>query len=359
MCFTSLERSSSNRDKIWPRKIILWIFSTTIEIAIASCNCDVEIPPRFPTNIININLILNFSFQKFLYIIIIKLICSNTNDTYLINTKDKILWIWLYKFVYKRVKRFRFFLLISLSYLYVESQCVSRVTCLSLDYNFESSILFALFPDFPTSLPHCAHHLRIHAQTESNHTPFYPACRYTRLHLKHYIRIYTSHILQKWICVALQTLVNYPIAKYGMTGYEENKIWRRRKNTTFPTHKKKFILHRYNATSISRNSIKTIPSIKGWKFQISSNSFPRRSIQLGQFRLYYITSFWDITISPTRNDYHFEGEMISYEILDEKLAKLRILRWPCRENCIEADKNQRPTNARFVTSVFSLHARSE
>lgn len=144
-----------------------------------NCDCIVQLwrwnTATFPTNIININLILNFSFQKFLYIIIIKLICSNTNDTYLINTKDKILWIWLYKFVYKRVKRFRFFLLISLSYLYVESQCVSRVTCLSLDYNFESSILFALFPDFPTSLPHCAHHLRIHAQTESNHTPFYPA----------------------------------------------------------------------------------------------------------------------------------------------------------------------------------------
>lgn len=51
-----------------------------------NCDCIVQLwrwNTTFPTNIININLVGNFSFQKFVYIIIIiiiKLICSNTND---------------------------------------------------------------------------------------------------------------------------------------------------------------------------------------------------------------------------------------------------------------------------------------
>lgn len=149
---------------------------------------------------------------------------------------------------------------------------------------------------------------------------------------------------------------------------KQNKIWRKFEDIqNFQFELNKISIKIAQSIFLARkfqHQFRIIPSnrylkapIKGENFKfLQAIRFGRKFIQLGQFRLYVISFlFWDITISPTPKRLSFRGRMISYEILDEKLAKLRILRWPCRENCTEADKNQRPTNARFVTSVFSLH----
>lgn len=149
---------------------------------------------------------------------------------------------------------------------------------------------------------------------------------------------------------------------------KQNKIWRKFEDIqNFQFELNKISIKIAQSIFLARkfqHQFRVIPSnrylkapIKGENFKfLQAIRFGRKFIQLGQFRLYVISFlFWDITISPTPKRLSFRGRMISYEILDEKLAKLRILRWPCRENCTEADKNQRPTNARFVTSVFSLH----
>lgn len=50
------------------------------------------------------------------------------------------------------------------------------VTCLSLDNNFESSTLFALFPDFPTCpIVPIIYGFTHKLKGTSNYTPFYPA----------------------------------------------------------------------------------------------------------------------------------------------------------------------------------------
>lgn len=243
-----------------------------------------------------------------------------------------------------------------------------------MDNNFESSILFALFPDFPTSpvvpiIYGFTHKLK---GTSSTTTPFYPArgivdtlgCTWN-----------TTSVFTKVNCVALKILHSQIIpwwnAEYRIwpnrIKFEEKKERKKKDIQNFQFELNKISIKIAQSIFLARkfqHQFRVIPSnrylkapIKGENFKfLQAIRFGRKFIQLGQFRLYVISFlFWDITISPTPKRLSFRGRMISYEILDEKLAKLRILRWPCRENCTEADKNQRPTNARFVTSVFSLH----
>lgn len=57
-----------------------------------NCDCNVKLwrwNTTFPSNTININLIGNFSFQKFICIIIIKLISIRIQTIYLINNKHE------------------------------------------------------------------------------------------------------------------------------------------------------------------------------------------------------------------------------------------------------------------------------
>lgn len=239
-----------------------------------------------------------------------------------------------------------------------------------MDNNFESSILFALFPDFPTSpvvpiIYGFTHKLK---GTSSTTTPFYPArgtvdtlgCTWN-----------TTSVFTKVNCVALKILHSQiiPQVKRRISNLtKRNKIWRKFEDIqNFQFELNKISIKIAQSIFLARkfqHQFRVIPSNRYLKAPIKRENFKflqairfrRKFIQLGQFRLYVISFlFWDITISPTPKRLSFRGRMISYEILDEKLAKLRILRWPCRENCTEADKNQRPTNARFVTSVFSLH----
>lgn len=155
-----------------------------IKIAIASWNCDVEIP-RFHEYTININLIGDFSFQK--SVCIIKSICSNTNNINnkhegwnFINLIDLILnkctnYTNLFINVWNERETIRFINFIVL-FIRRKSNFVSRVTCLSLDNNFESSTLFALFPDFPTCpIVPIIYGFTHKLKGTSNYTPFYPA----------------------------------------------------------------------------------------------------------------------------------------------------------------------------------------
>lgn len=111
-----------------------------------------------------------------------------------------------------------------------KSNFVSRVTCLSLDNNFESSTLFALFPDFPTSpIVPIIYGFTHKLKGTSNYTPFYPArgtvdtlgCTWNAIY-----RIYKIELR----CIKNFTFVNYPMVKYRTSKLiEQNKIWRKKK----------------------------------------------------------------------------------------------------------------------------------
>lgn len=144
-----------------------------------------------------------------------------------------------------------------------KSNFVSRVTCLSLDNNFESSTLFALFPDFPTSpIVPIIYGFTHKLKGTSNYTPFYPArgtvdtlgCTWNAIY-----RIYKIELR----CIKNFTFVNYPMVKYRTSNLtEQNKIWRKKKKyTTFSTHTSSWIKYQKNRTIyISRAKISLIPT---------------------------------------------------------------------------------------------------
>lgn len=147
------------------------------------------------------------------------------------------------------------FLLISLSYLLVESQIVSRVTCLSLDYNFESSILFLhCFLIFQLPSPLCPSFTDSRTNWKQLHT-ILPRTIDTLGCTWNTTSVFTHHTSCKR---ELRFITNFTLVNY-------REVWNDWERIKFEEEERiqhfqriqKFIFHRYNATSISRNSIES------------------------------------------------------------------------------------------------------